>query len=391
MAWQQIGNLRGPPGSSGAQGVPGVAGIGEIGPIGPKGDSGAPGQTVAIIGSFSNRTISELPPSGYIPADWDSPGNPPAGNQLANGQGMLYAPTQEVCLWVGPTLTPSGWVELGNVQGPPGPAGAVGQSGSQGEQGVAGIQGEAGPVGPIGPIGIGVKGDKGDTGPVGSTGAKGDKGDPGVAGAVGATGAQGLKGDAGAQGVQGPVGLTGAPGAQGPAGPTAVSANAGNLAKLGTDNLILVPDSAVHAGVTDGSNAAAGKIGEQLSASITTAVNLTSGAAANVGSLALTPGDWSVSGVIVFAEAANTVPTMLAAAVSLASAALPTVAQIASGAGNMTQYAMAFTKGPVSQIMQTGITRVNMSANTTVYLVAQSIFTTAGLSATGYVSARRVR
>ena len=45
-------------------------------------------------------------------------------------------------------------------------------------------------------------------------------------------------------GPTGAVGATGSTGATGPAGPTSVSANAGNLAKLGTDNLLLVP--AVH-------------------------------------------------------------------------------------------------------------------------------------------------
>jgi hypothetical protein len=384
MAWQRIGNLRGPPGSSGAQGVAGPAGVGEIGPVGLPGPQGAPGQTVAIIGSFSNRTIAELPPSGYIPADWDSPGNPPAGNQLANGQGMLYSPTQEVCLWVGPTLTPSGWVELGAIQGPPGPAGPAGV-GTQGEQGVPGIQGEAGPVGPIGPIGIGVKGDKGDVGATGGIGPQGP------VGSVGPAGVKGDKGDTGAAGLQGPVGLTGAPGSQGPAGPTAVSADAGNLAKLGTDSLLLVPDSAVHKGTVAGDNAVPGNLGEQLATSQSTGVPLTTNVAANVATLALTPGDWVVSGVIVFAEAMNTVPTMLAAAISMASATLPSAAQIVAGTANMTQYNTNFTKGVVSQIMQAGICRVNVSANTTVYLVAQATFSTAGLSATGYISARRVR
>jgi hypothetical protein len=38
---------------------------------------------------------------------------------------------------------------------------------------------------------------------------------------------------------------SGSMGAQGPTGPTGVSANAGNLAKLGTDNLVLVPQNTV--------------------------------------------------------------------------------------------------------------------------------------------------
>jgi hypothetical protein len=263
----------------------------------------------------------------------------------------------------------------------------------------------------------------------GPPGAQGPQGAQGVAGAPGQAGAQGLKGDTGApggQGPQGPTGATGTQGVQGPPGPTAVSANAGNTATLGSDNLIFVPlapagSNAVPAtdgtgaagsanawargdhvhptdpsrapvkGVTDGSNAAAGNVGEQVSASVTTAVTLTTGVSINIATLALTAGDWSVSGVIVFNEAANTVPTMLAVAISMTSATLPTAAQVAAGTGNMTQYNMAFTKGAVGQTMQAGVCRVNVSAATTVYLVASAAFSTAGLTATGYVSARRVR
>jgi hypothetical protein len=41
------------------------------------------------------------------------------------------------------------------------------------------------------------------------------------------------------------IGATGATGAQGPAGPSAVSTNAGNIATLGSDSLILVPQSSI--------------------------------------------------------------------------------------------------------------------------------------------------
>jgi len=56
----------------------------------------------------------------------------------------------------------------------------------------------------------------------------------------------------------------------------------------------------------------------------------------------------------------------------------------------MTQYALAFTKG-VNQTMQAGICRINVSANTNIFLVAQSTFSGGTLTATGYISARRVR
>jgi hypothetical protein len=402
----------GPQGLQGPQGDLGAAGA--AGPAGPQGDQGPPGTTATIIGSFSTKTIADLPPSGYIQADWDSPGNPPAGNQMANGQGLLYAPTQEVCLWVGPTLTPAGWVVLGDVQGPAGPVGPQGPAGIAGPQGAEGAQGPVGPQGPKGDVGA--AGPQGPAGAQGTQGLPGAQGPQGLQGAAGATGAQGAPGAQGQQGIQGVQGIP---------GPTAVSADASNTATLGSDGKIFVPvfpagsnatplvngtaapgtaitwsrNDHVHPtdtsrmpikGTVAADQAAAGNVGEQLAVSQTTAVSLTTAVTANIATLALTPGDWSVSGVVIFAEATNTIPTMLAAAVATVSGTLPTAAQVAAGTGNMTQYALAFTKG-VNQTMQAGVCRINVSANTNIFLVAQSTFSGGTLTATGYISARRVR
>jgi hypothetical protein len=134
-------------------------------------------------------------------------------------------------------------------------------------------------------------------------------------------------------------------------------------------------------------NAAAGNIGEQLSTSQATAVSLTTNVTVNIATLVLTPGDWAVSGVIVFTP--SQAPTALAAAIGTTSATLPTAAQIAAGTGNMTQYRLTF--GNATQTMQAGVVRVNVSAPTTVYLMAQGTFSGGTLTATGYISARRVR
>jgi hypothetical protein len=249
---------------------------------------------------------------------------------------------------------------------------------------------------------------------------------------------QGPQGAAGPQGVVGATGVQGAqgvPGVAGPPGPSAVSANAGNAATLGTDSLIFVPplpagsnatptmagaaaagaatawargdhvhptDTSrvakagdtmtgvlVQPGVTDGSNAAAGMVGEQLFASVPTGVALGTNTNVNVATLPLTAGDWVVSGVVVFAPV-SAAPSALAAAISTASATLPTAAQVAAGQGNMTQYNLTFTNG-ASQTMQTGVCRVNLSAPASVYLVARGTFSGGSLTGTGYVSARRVR
>jgi hypothetical protein len=407
---------QGPAGPQGGQGEPGLVGAG--GPQGPQGVQGPPGNTATIIGSFTNKTIAELPPSGYIPQDWDSPGNPPLGNQMANGQGLLHQPTQEVCLWVGPTLTPEGWITLGDVQGPAGPAGPQGQDGVQGPQGIQGPPGSDASPGQPGPQGIpGLQGIQGEQGPqgiqgvAGPPGPKGNPGDPGATGlqgpqgAPGNTGAQGQKGDTGVQGPQGVAGTQGAPGAQGlagpqgpagaagvqgPAGPSAVSANAGNIAKLGSDNLILVPDNAPRRGVTDGTDAAAGMVGEYLLANNTAGSALTTGVPINVATLTLSAGDWDVWGQTIFTEGANTIPTVLASATSPNSATLPTPAQLATGLGAMSQIAATMTKG-LTQIMQTGPDRYNSSASQNVYLVSQATFSGGTLSVTGFISARRIR
>lgn len=243
-------------------------------------------------------------------------------------------------------------------------------------------------------------------------------------------------------------------GLAGPGGPSAVSANTGNQAVLGSDSLIFVPhdnskydasnptgyitaaavpvgsstppamDGTAAAGTqsswsrgdhvhpsdtsrvpmsggtmtgqlnrpgtTAADNTAAGQVGEQIAASLTTSVPLTSATTANVGSMSLTPGDWTVAGVVLFQPASNAAPSALIAAVGTASATLPTAAQVAGGAGNMTQYHATFASNAL-EVMQTGPTRINVSVATTVYLMAQATFSSGTCGVTGYISARRVR
>jgi hypothetical protein len=71
----------------------------------------------------------------------------------------------------------------------------------------------------------------------------------------------------------GPTGATGATGATGPAGPNT-----------------LPP------GVTNGSNAAAGQIGEYISSVMTSGITMSSGAWVTITSILLSPGDWDVWG-----------------------------------------------------------------------------------------------
>jgi hypothetical protein len=155
--------------------------------------------------------------------------------------------------------------ELVGTPGPPGPQGPQGEPGPIGPQGQQGDPGAQGPQGPQGNTGA-----VGPEGSAGAPGAKGDKGDKGDAGATGAQGSQGPQGLPGPQGNPGPTGPQGVPG----------------------------PSTAAIVGVSDGSNATAGQIGEFKSAQTlsTAPISLTTNVAAVITTLALTAGDWDVWG-----------------------------------------------------------------------------------------------
>ena len=110
-------------------------------------------------------------------------------------------------------------------------------------------------------------------------------------------------------------------------------------------------------GVTDGSNAAAGMVGEVLSASNTTGQQLTTLVTVNVATLALTPGDWTLGGVVIFNATSG--PNSIIAGISTVPAVLPTDTQVASGAAIMAQvWSSSLTSNKV-QTLPTSLFRVN--------------------------------
>lgn len=141
-------------------------------------------------------------------------------------------------------------------------------------------------------------------------------------------------------------------------------------------------------GITNGSNAAPGQIGELLSAGQATALSMTTNATLNVVTLSLTPGDWKVYGVATLTNSAAA--TVMGAGVSSTSATLPTAANLAAGIGALNQLRVSFTAGGPN-IFPTGNARVNNSATANVYLVAQATFASGTCTATGYLAARRMR
>ncbi len=138
-------------------------------------------------------------------------------------------------------------------------------------------------------------------------------------------------------------------------------------------------------GVTNASNAAAGVLGEFISANGTSTSGNTQGVVINLCSISLTAGDWDVQGCASLSNASVTVPTRYRGSVSVTSA---TVENTVGGYFNIP----ASTVGSVATI-PTGTRRVNVSSTTTVYLVAEcsgsgGTFNTDTLT---FLSARRVR
>lgn len=145
--------------------------------------------------------------------------------------------------------------------------------------------------------------------------------------------------------------------------------------------------------ITNG-DAAAGDIGEykETTKAIGNAVAETTATPVNVVSLALTPGDWEVSGVVNRSLTAVTA-TQYAAAISPTSATVPAQAG-GSGVGadsSVIQDATFGTEVTGNYVSQIHSVRVKLSASATIYLVAADIFSAGTIGLFGTLRARRVR
>jgi hypothetical protein len=214
-------------------------------------------------------------------------------------------------------------------------------------------------------------------------------GPPGPPGPQGETGPPGPQGEPGPQGSQGPIGPQGE---QGPVGPMAVSVDTGNLAELGSDGLMLVPNTSRLLGDVSGTEANPGELGEYMVASNMTGINLVSMDADGVCSLSLPPGDWEIWGAINFMPPSNVSPNMIAASVSLYPSDLPTDSDLMTGVGILNMLWTTTLSSGQRQMLMTGQCRSNSADPTTLYLVGQTSFSgSATVLATGYLSARRAR
>lgn len=134
-------------------------------------------------------------------------------------------------------------------------------------------------------------------------------------------------------------------------------------------------------GVTTATNAAAGKVGEVITATGAATAAISSSVAIDAISIVLTPGDWDLTGVVRW-DTTNAAFTALAASFN-------TVATTLNTFPYAVQEQLAFAAGNQQLAMPT--VRYNVSANTTVYLNATAYFSSGSATARGYILARRVR
>lgn len=127
-------------------------------------------------------------------------------------------------------------------------------------------------------------------------------------------------------------------------------------------------------------------IGEYTEAAVASgsAVALTTATAANITSISLTAGDWDVSGVVGFLPAGTTSITVMGGGSSATSA---TIGALGSA---FAESQTATVPGAVGQIRVIPTVRLNVTATTTIYLVATATFTVSTLGGYGLISARRV-
>jgi hypothetical protein len=141
---------------------------------------------------------------------------------------------------------------------------------------------------------------------------------------------------------------------------------------------------------TGATDAIAGNIGEYVSSAVLVgaAVALASTTAANVTTIALTPGDWDVAGAVHFAGDVTTTVNQLAGGINTTSATLPTGPDALTEGGF--SGAVVFNTS-ADETMPIQPTRLSLAAPATVYLVAKATFAVSTCVAYGILRARRVR
>ena len=189
------------------------------------------------------------------------------------------------------------------------------------------------------------------------------------------------------------TGSTGAPvlfnGALGtPTSGVGTNLTALNASSLGSGTVPAARTNGHQNGTATNDNAAAGELGEIVSASVAAPGSaITASTPINITSITLSAGDWDVFGYVAFAPAAATSVTQYLASVSTTSATIDVTTPFAFNQ----QSTAAQVPGGLTTTIITGPVRVSVASNTTVFIVARSIFTASTMTAYGGIRARRVR
>lgn len=150
------------------------------------------------------------------------------------------------------------------------------------------------------------------------------------------------------------------------------------------------PGAGQYPGTVTNNNANAGNVGEYQTASISagSAISLTTSTPATIVSQSLTAGDWDVACNFNFLGASSPVINILEGAPSGTTNALP--AAPAEGLSAI-QFSASVSGPGVNTYLTTGPARFSLSTTTTVFCVAEAIWTTGTVSAYGLIRARRIR
>lgn len=161
--------------------------------------------------------------------------------------------------------------------------------------------------------------------------------------------------------------------------------NGTDVLSIAADGAVIVTGQLIGNGTTTNDNATAGQIGEHLSNSGSSLI--VTATPRSVVQLSLTAGDWDVSGEVSYTSAGTHTINRLKQGISIVNNTFDathfTADIYAAQSYNPT------STGPISHI--TPVSRISLAAPTTVYLIAQGDFVTAGLTAAGFIRARRVR
>lgn len=210
-------------------------------------------------------------------------------------------------------------------------------------------------------------------------GPQGPQGDPGPAGPEGPQGPPGA--DSTVPGPQGPQGDTGPAGPQGdtgPAGPTGATGPAGPAGAAGPAGPNVMPP-----GVTDGSNATAGMVGQFITASGNSPGSATSPFSGNVCTINLPAGDWLMSGHIQAYGTSVQYTSLTCVFSDVAALGFPGSLAIA-GITAPVGFNLAFDTGPVRRNLT--------AASTPIILQVQSVTFSGGTcSFNGTINAWRMR